>query len=82
MSSKFTPGPWRVDTHDDEVVILGKGVPDVVVKHANDARLISAAPELYEALRRCRDQLRAESKEHFDEYILAQEALKKARGEV
>lgn len=48
---KHTPGPWVVD---DNAIVKGKGhgryAVALNVNHAEDARLISAAPELLEAL--------------------------------
>jgi len=85
IEPKWTPRPWHVcGKYGDEVKSNdGMGVhcdqdfriPDDVAK-AN-ARLIAAAPELYEALSWCMDQL-----SHMGiEYMPGDVALAKARGE-
>ena len=57
----FTPGPWTVEGVGCVAVIHDYGEPTVVTvacctvhnqqRSRNDARLIAAAPEMYEALR-------------------------------
>lgn len=64
--SKFTPGPWRVvckerlvEIQSPETSPMGTfpvyilEAPHYVGCVAEDARLISAAPEMYEALQLC-----------------------------
>lgn len=58
--SKHTPGPWKVnkdykgrtiiDCNDDNICIMDS-LHEVDIKH--NARLIAAAPEMLEALKRC-----------------------------
>ncbi len=50
---KFTPGPWceSVATGEEGDIYSGGATLVATVKHPADARLIAAAPELYEALR-------------------------------
>ncbi len=58
MSNQITPGPWAVERADDAYCIANVGNLVIMpcggkVKHDNaeaDARLISAAPDLLEAL--------------------------------
>lgn len=58
MSNAHTPGPWVVERADDAYCIANVGNLVIIpgggkVKHDNaeaDARLISAAPDLLEAL--------------------------------
>ena len=50
--SEYTPGPWTAYACDDFYQIQGRGayVAEVFNRHEANARLIAAAPELYEAL--------------------------------
>ena len=93
---KFTPGPWSADTWPD-----GKGLAFVIKEKGNeaedddilcalsnhaDARLIAAAPELYEACAEILDGLDAITPmgkwRLIDEWSAkARAALAKARGE-
>jgi hypothetical protein len=59
--SKHTPGPWTLEVYeqteeweDERCVIIGegKGQDEVFVRDEANARLIAAAPDLYEALDR------------------------------
>ncbi len=54
--SKFTPGPWELDSNG----IFKGPFPIAICKgdesNAN-ARLISAAPDMYEALKEARDKI-------------------------
>ncbi len=85
--SAHTPGPWIV-SHDpdgspDDYCI---GVPDgkidqVAVCSKRDAPIISAAPDMYEALKAVLEFLRDEGS---DDYMIAdtvRAALAKARGQ-
>ena len=76
---KFTPGPWRVcyDRAFERFYICTADAIDVV-GHANDradARLIAAAPEMYEVLHNITLDVR-----YFDMDKI-EAILKKARGE-
>lgn len=70
MSAQFTPGPWQVNHSDPEQVCdsdgEGRGCAPIAVmagpqkgRRAN-ARLIAAAPDLLEALRRLLEIIREE----------------------
>jgi hypothetical protein len=90
MGAQFTPGPW--DWWDDGNRVR---VTDAAEQHQicevvlpSNARLIAAAPELYEALAELMDTLRREApgtslnNHRFDALGLkANNALAKARGE-
>lgn len=59
MSAQWTPGPWRAEEHDTgTAVFVGRDrlVADVFTS-SEDAELIAAAPDLYEALRTLIDTL-------------------------
>lgn len=92
MTRKHTPGPWHVgDIHSDghTMVTSADGlVADFI--HADDARLIAAAPELYDALAETLDEAigwfdDATGKNADDDGLewvkRARKALAKARGE-
>jgi hypothetical protein len=63
--SKFTPGPWRINRHgfetsylchefiegDSGIAVFGVWHPENHKEQEANARLIAAAPELYEALK-------------------------------
>lgn len=83
----YTPGPWKhrpsmygrqyryVQIGKEENYTTGELIPD-------DARLISAAPDLYEALQEIVDAADGTGWEHLDAtFTRARAALKKARGE-
>ncbi len=86
--SKHTPGPWDYDRDDLGIWINSSSYPQPLAKmgtamlipHEANARLIAAAPELYEALRAIVDQERqpqdAETRMH-DMADLARAALAK-----
>jgi uncharacterized membrane protein len=88
----YTPGPWVVydDSNDGktnriEIAALGKTIAriyqSVPEKDLPNAHLISAAPDLYEALQEIVDATDT-GWEHLDEmFTRARAALKKARGE-
>ena len=82
----YTPGTWRVrrSNHSDKYryVQIGKdGNYTTLDLLADDARLISAAPDLYEALQEIVDATET-GWEHLDAtFTRARAALKKARGE-
>jgi len=88
MSEKFTPGPWRVEkrhaVHSGKrrtanANVMNHRIP-YMEKKAN-AHLISAAPDMYEAMKefcdRC-DKGEVRSKRTYAKFM---EILKKARGE-
>lgn len=83
----YTPGPWRVrrSNHSDKYryVQIGKeeNYTTGELIHA-DARLISAAPDLYEALKEIVDAADGTGWDQLDAtFTRARAALKKARGE-
>ena len=89
--SKFTPGPWQINgshiyTADPERALLaqvfnpGERVSDYPL--VENARLIAAAPELYEALERIVENNNTISVIQYDDRLRARAALAKARGEV
>jgi hypothetical protein len=48
----FTPGPWKYrDTGDGRGIVFRPDAPELFVRPSADARLISAAPDLYAAAR-------------------------------
>ena len=60
MSAKHTPGPWEIERGYGTIIkSIGPCVPDEYAGSAwlevseEDARLISAAPDLLEALKAC-----------------------------
>ena len=90
----FTPGPWRTDEFYDAVlsdVIKDDGQDDVVCsfdygnkpddEQIANAHLISAAPELYEALAEMCANFTSGNPDQREAIARAREALDKARGE-
>lgn len=96
-SNKFTPGPWIIDpdslTDISPADDLRLGVASI--SHADEAggrwifgeqsranaSLISAAPDLLEALENLyRDSIASDFNEHWDSFKLAELAILKARG--
>ncbi len=83
---KYTPGPWKVrrSHYSDSYryVQIGKEREYTTLDLlAADARLISAAPDLYEALKEIVDATET-GWDHLDAtFTRARAALKKARGE-
>lgn len=75
---QWTPGPWTVeDVGESRWVIRGPdGFIRAQVPFLPNARLIAAAPELYEALANLLDNPTSASKQ-----IVAASILAKARGE-
>ena len=75
---KHTPGPWRVDNtwgliiagENDEIAACHSGI------EAN-ANLISAAPDMLEALKLVCENVNLD----FDELCAVKSAIRKARGE-
>jgi len=80
----WTPGPWSVrDEGFGEVVdSKGRGVADTAVDMQANAHLVSAAPEMYEALEGLVDWLDgAPVGEGYERANEARDALAKARGD-
>lgn len=67
--SKHTPGPWRYEpvtrmvNGDGEYICEMSGARSI---HQAGARLIAAAPEMYEALKQARTAMRVEHSLHPD----------------
>ena len=85
MSMKFTTGSWeaceRGDYADGGIVILGDDRRIAVVYQEDDATLIAAAPELYEALELVLDTYGFDSSTDSSIWQTVTAALAKARGE-
>ena len=85
MSAGFTPGPWEIQkpNSDDKRRIIAPNQSgfDVcrMVRSANDARLIAAAPELYAQLEFAAKALR--EARFVESAIVCEATLAKARGE-
>ena len=66
MKAKFTPGPWRTACSPGYIIVDNGSKPSTVIAHAwsidihvpdewkANARLIAAAPKLYEALNKAK----------------------------
>lgn len=95
MSGKFTPGPWEIqkyfEPYDDrhpftnivkDNLIVAKLGLDLCEEFVANAHLISAAPDMYEALRALITDLPS-NRDWLDPVVerAAKDALKKARGE-
>lgn len=87
--SGFTKGPWVLQRSEDSDSIyvgsvdeLGIMYSPVVTLHDEDnANLIAAAPDLYDALCHLRDQVAFLKGDDYDLVAMADKALAKARGE-
>lgn len=80
MDRKWTPGPWCVsvtdgpDARNDGFDVLGSCISGMTWINPDDdenqaqanAYLIAAAPELYEALDKCREELMSAYHNEFD----------------
>ena len=90
--NKWTKGPWSIDKRastrvvdDADTTIASAGLASRILEDAQaNAQLISAAPELYEALKACHLQMlqsnnATEYAEEANQMAIA--ALAKARGE-
>jgi hypothetical protein len=55
---EFTPGPWKLIKEVNHWTVGAEGMPEIgqILQEAN-ANLISAAPDLYDALKEARDAL-------------------------
>lgn len=104
MTSKHTPGPWMAAARPSSIVgwpvvapnAIGRSICNITTGHdeaAGNARLIAAAPDLFEALKGAIGALEFSRDYHADlgneEQALCQDrldaartALAKARGEV
>lgn len=49
--SRFTPGPWTVEVHDDSTSIEGAHTTVAENVSNDDAHLLAAAPEMLELLK-------------------------------
>lgn len=96
--SDYTKGPWtwavgfcELGAADESVVIGADDEFNVTVNNPADASLISAAPEMYEALKAALDVLRAEDDDDEGDYpdwsnlrrkkiVVIEAALRKAEG--
>ena len=78
-----TPGPWKIDSEDARVISTLDGDMVAVCEYISegDGDLISAAPEILEALESMVDMV--EMNGFLRDYAMeiAREAIKKARGE-
>lgn len=92
--AKFTPGPWNVSVDGDGEVAILKNASFVTYAFPTElgaggdtksnAHLISAAPDLYEALSDLVSSLECSEKDALiirQEIKIARAALAKARGE-
>ena len=86
--AKFTPGPWRFNADEEnDCTIWHKNHICVAQRaRANDARLIAAAPEMYEALEKIKYALEnlgggLPNNDFLEPYFLAKRAIAKAKGE-
>jgi len=93
MTSKHTPGPWTVEISEGELVVGQPGPDGSIVyveryypedpEHRANARLIAAAPELLEALKKAEIILRLAPILGKEEACLTevQAAIAKAEGD-
>lgn len=51
VAVKHTPGPWTIDTDGEKLFIMAGPVSVAMTGHDENAALIAAAPELFDALR-------------------------------
>lgn len=83
--SGHTPGPWEITEECGEEYWIGETHylvgPDVVVRSIEDARLIAAAPELLDALKRVDDTFMPLWPEEVEAISLVRAAIAKATGE-
>lgn len=85
MNAKHTPGPWIVEEVDTLLEVCNEETLFTVARvfrHEQNARLISAAPELLEALQSAIGMLRGcqETPERVERYERARAAIAKATG--
>lgn len=83
-TSTYTPGPWKlaagrlIETTSGGFTIGREGWAGSPVELDANARLVAAAPELLESLRRCADRLG--DMDCGDELEAARDAIAKAEG--
>lgn len=93
MSAGHTPGPWRINPEYEEIISSADGLADICEisdwpqfrdESTANARLIAAAPCLYDALDDLLNYSGGADSALDDEYVVerARAALAKARGEV
>ena len=81
---KFTPGPWKIGAYESGRMAVDGANDEEVTGWIDpeDACLIAAAPELYEALELALPHLLKDTSSHgLANYWNAKNALTKARGE-
>jgi len=86
--TKFTPGPWHeIQSEDSDSMLIGplddRGIMPYCISHVeseDDAHLIAAAPEIYDALKNLLEVISWEPYAD-NEIIIARAALAKARGQ-
>ena len=83
----FTPGPWKlscIDGVEDSLMVGGGGDgSDIVadIRDEKDARLIAAAPEMYEVLQELAESMElAKNYGYEKEHAMIQEVLAKVEG--
>lgn len=89
MTTAFTPGPWRCDYDDNGFYYIFSAEefmsPYIAATggegHLNEAnaRLIAAAPDMYEALKMLADVLNAGERPDVNQYKIARAALAKVQ---
>ena len=83
--TKFTPGPWKIGAYESGRMAVDGANGEEVTGYIDieDAHLIAAAPELYEALKLLVSygNVFAHKSGQASPYEMAQTALAKARGE-
>jgi len=77
--TKFTPGPWKIGAYESGRMAVDGANGEEVTGYIDieDAHLIAAAPDLYNALE---EVIRISDRKH-DAWDKAKAALAKARGE-
>lgn len=93
MSAGFTPGPWRIDpdatfigdhyvgTDQADIALMADWSIDLEPEQWANARLIAAAPDLYDALRLVLDTYGYDSSTDSSIWQTVTSAIAKAEGE-
>lgn len=83
MIGKHTPGPWKAEIDVSVKTVEAQGKTVAIVWDEDDATLIAAAPEMYEALVDLLDICECDNTdaECINRFGAAMEAIKKAEGE-